>query len=185
MNQEQIENITEKINKGAIGVLPTDTVYGIVASVRHQDAIEQIYRETSRPARKPFIILIGSRVQLKELSIELSAEQETVLNGLWPGPVSVILPVQAPNLDYLHRGMNSLAVRLPDLEWLRTLIEKTGPIVATSANISGQPTPGQISQIKKQLPGLNFYVEGIVQPEPSKLVKIGLDGTLEWLERAG
>lgn len=183
MNQEQIKLVVEKINKGQVGVIPTDTVYGIVSSVFNESSIERIYAECLRPKDKPFIILISCQSQLKNLEVKLNSKQIELVNMLWPGPISIILPNNTDKFSYLHRGMNSLAIRLPDLQFLQKIIDQTGPIVATSANLSGLPTPQNIEDIKKQLPTLDFYVSGKVGTTPSRLVRLSSEGTLEWLDR--
>jgi L-threonylcarbamoyladenylate synthase len=183
MDDQQIEVIRRELVNGGIGVLPTDTVYGIVASVKNAEAIEKIYRLTSRPPNKPFIVLVSSSEQLTSLKLSVTPAQRRVLVELWPGPVSAILAVSDDSFEYLHRGVRSLAVRMPALKWLRALTSLTGPIVATSANLSGRPTPAKIEEIKAQLPGLDFYIEGSVGSTPSKLVKMSEDGSIEYLER--
>lgn len=183
MDKVQLQDIVLKIKSGRIGVIPTDTIYGIVASVRFPESIEKVYRLTKRPQSKPFILLISDTRQLKELGISINDEQRLALSELWPGAVSAILPCVSADMEYLHRGTKTLAVRLPDLRWLRDVVEKTGPIIATSANMSGEPTPDNIADIKTRLPGLDFYVAGETGDRPSKLVKIEKDGAQSWLER--
>jgi L-threonylcarbamoyladenylate synthase len=163
--------------------MPTDTIYGIVASVKFPKAIERIYKLTGRPDAKPFIILVSDLPHLNKLKIEINETQKQVLSSLWPGPVSAILPSPSDSMDYIHRGKKSIAVRMPELQWLRDLISKTGPIVATSANRSGEPTPDNIAEIERSLPDFDFYVGGPVSQEPSRLVRVEIDGSLHWVTR--
>lgn len=163
--------------------MPTDTIYGIIASTKFPDVIERIYKATGRPQNKPFIILVSDLSQLSGLKIEINDAQMQTLSQLWPGPVSAILPCSSEEMRYIHRGKKSIAVRMPDLEWLRHLIDQTGPIVATSANVSGEPTPDNLADIKNSLPNFDFYIDGPVGDKPSELVVIDSDGLLEWLER--
>jgi tRNA A37 threonylcarbamoyladenosine synthetase subunit TsaC/SUA5/YrdC len=93
------------------------------------------------------------------------------------------LPTENDQLSYLHRGSNSLAIRLPDNQSLRAFLLKTGPIVATSVNRSGQPFLKTIDEIKRTIPGLDFYIEGPATDQPSRLVRLGASGELEWLSR--
>jgi len=173
----------EAIRNGAVGVMPTDTIYGVVASVRFPEALERIYEVKGRPKNKQMIHLISSLKQLKELGIKLNQAQQDSLNGVWPGPVSVILESD-DTLPTSHGGTFTIAVRLPNKTELIDALEKTGPVVATSANVSGEPTPQNIEEIKTQLPGLDFYIEGVVGSTPSRLARMHTDGTLEYLERS-
>lgn len=181
MNQEQLQELIANIKAGQTGVMPTDTIYGIVASVKFPEAIERIYELTGRPKDKPFIVLVADPSGLDEFKIEVSEAQQESLDRLWPGPVSVILPCPSAEMEYIHRGKQSIALRVPDLPWLESLLKETGPIIATSANPPGQPTPDNLPEIKQSLPGLDFYVEGQVSDTPSKLVKLDPDGGLNRL----
>lgn len=176
--------LAEKISSGAICVLPTDTVYGLVATTDQPEIIEKIYDMKGRSSNKPFIILISDISQLDTFLIDITDKQTASLNKLWPGPVSVILPCPDESFAYLHRGVKSLAFRVPDQLWLRELINKTGPIIATSANKSGLPLYQNINEIMKQLPKADFYIEGKVGNSPSRLAKIDKDGSIEWVERS-
>jgi len=183
MDKVQMKELADSIKAGKVGVLPTDTIYGICASALDRRAVEKVYERTRRPSSKPFITLISHLDQLKHLNIQLNSVQLNALKKVWPGPVSAIFNCPSRIHHYLHRGGNSLAVRLPQTEWLRELITLAGPIIATSANMSGQPTSDIIDEIKVQIPGLDFYVAGPVGSEPSKLVVVDDDGLFQWLER--
>lgn len=183
MKLSDFEFIVDKIQSGAAGVLPTDTIYGIAASTDLPEAVERIYEVKGRPHDKPFIILISSIDQLRGFSITLNEAQIAALEKIWPGAVSVILPCPNEEFTYLHRGKQSLAFRLPHLTWLQELINATGPIIATSANQAGQVMPKSMDEIMRQLPGLEFYIDGPTNDEPSKLARLMDDGTIRLVVR--
>lgn len=184
MDIKTIVKLADRIKSGKAGVIPTDTVYGLIVDALKPELVESLYILTGRPTTKPFIILIGSLAQLDLLGIEPSVNQKESASNIWPGPVSIIFDCPRTEMEYLHRGNYSLAVRLPNQPWLRTLVNKTGPLIATSANPSGVPTSKSIKEIKKQLPGLDFYIEGETSDTPSKLVKISNDGSMQWISRS-
>jgi L-threonylcarbamoyladenylate synthase len=184
MNEVQINSAVQLIRDGKVGVIPTDTIHGISAKADDPALIEQIYRIKGRPHSKPFVILINDVRHLNQFGIKLSGAHLKALESVWPGPVSAILPCPGKEFEYLHRGRKSLAFRLPKLDWLRGLIAQTGPIIATSANLSGETTHSSIEKIKQQLPGLDFYLEGEVSGTPSKLVILQADGSLKTLPRS-
>lgn len=165
---------TQILKKGGVGVLATDTLYGIVASAFSKSAVERIYRLKGRDENKPFIILISSSLDLKKFGVSLSREQKTFLESVWPGPVSVILSVPEKKFEYLHRGTKSLAFRLPKNKKLQELLKKTGPLVAPSANPQGQ-TPAKNIFIAKKYFGdsIDFYVAGgSREGKPSAVVSL-------------
>lgn len=183
MKSKEINSAGEAILDGSVGVIPTDTIYGVVASVFNEESIERVYKETGRPTGKPFIILVSGYEQIEDLKIAITDKQRAVLQTLWPGPVSVILDTYNEAAAYLHRGKNSLAVRLPGSKWLKELVERTGPMIATSANKAGLPTPDKLEEIKRQLPNLDFYYDGPVGKTASKLVSLDKDGNIKEFPR--
>ena len=149
-------NTIAVLKKGGIGVMPTDTIYGIVGSALKRKTVERIYKLRKRNKKKPMIILIGSLNQLGIFGIEPTTTTLRHLKQFWPGRVSVVLATSEmrqatwrKKWKYLHRGINSLAFRLPKLLWLRKLLVKTGPLVAPSANLEGKPPAKTIKKAKR------------------------------------
>jgi L-threonylcarbamoyladenylate synthase len=127
-----------------IGILPTDTLYGLVTSALDPVAVEKIYELKKRQSNKPLIILISSRAELQQFDISVDEKLTTELNKYWPGPVSIVLPLPddvgtRAKWQYLHRGTNTLAFRLPNNPELVAFLKQHGPIVAPSANPEGLP----------------------------------------------
>ena len=161
------KKIIDILKKGGIGVLPTDTIYGLVGLALDKEAVERIYKVRKRDSRKPFIILINSLKDLDIFSVKINGRTEDFLKKIWPGPVSVILPISDERQEtkdkfrYLHRDTGTLAFRLPKNFAFRTILKKTGPLVAPSANIAGQPSAFIIKEAKKYFGGsVDFYVDG-------------------------
>jgi L-threonylcarbamoyladenylate synthase len=171
---EVSEEVIDKLKIGGIGVSSTDTIYGVIGSALSEETVERIYEIKEREKDKPFIILISSPEDLKTFGIPLTDKLEEFLNKVWPGPVSVILPCENENFRYLHRGNNSLAFRLPEPDWLKELIEKTGPLVAPSANKEGKPPAETIEEAKKYFSEeVDFYLDkGLVSSKPSILIEV-------------
>ena len=166
--------VADMLRAGAVGVLPTDTVYGIVGSALRKDAVEKIYRLRRRDLRKPMIILIASARELARFGIAPAAAQREVLRRVWPGKVSVVLPCLGRKFGYLHRGTRSLAFRVPDAAWLRRLLAATGPLVAPSANFEGGPPAKTVSAARRYFKDrVAFYGDvGRLDSRPSTLISI-------------
>lgn len=162
------------LKNGGIGVLPTDTIYGLVGSARNRQIVEKIYKLRKRKPNKPFIILISSFTDLKLFNVSLSAVEKGILEKIWPGKVSVILKCPDEKFSYLHRGTNTLAFRLPHDKNLINILEKTGPLVAPSVNLEGKPPAETIEKAKEYFgEQVEFYVDaGKLSSEPSTLIKI-------------
>jgi L-threonylcarbamoyladenylate synthase len=149
------------LKTNGIAVFPTDTLYGVVGSALSKKTVERIYRLKGRDENKPFIILVSSYKDLEIFGVTLSLEQKKFLTSVWPGPVSVILPCPFKKFEYLHRGSKTLAFRMPKNKALQTLLRKTGPLVAPSANPQGEAPAETIVEAKAYFSNqVDAYVAG-------------------------
>ncbi len=156
-----IEEIASSISTGGVGILPTDTIYGLVGSALHSDAIERIYDLKQRDPKKPFIVLIADMLDLEQFGIVLSERLVVQLEQYWPGPYSIVLPTIDDQFEYLSRGTDTIAFRLPDNDELRELIRLVGPLVAPSANVEGLPPAENVREARGYFgTDVDFYVEG-------------------------
>ena len=90
------------LQNGGLVVLPTDTLYGLCASVYDKKAIDKIYRIKERDKKKPLILLIHSLEDLKKIDIKLNKDQAKFLEKIWPGAVSVLLSCKNSKFKYIH-----------------------------------------------------------------------------------
>lgn len=164
--------IADVLRQGGVGVIPTDTIYGIVGPASEKKTVERIYKLRKRNPEKPFIILISAVSDLKKFGVKMDKYHQAFLKEAWPGPISVILAAPDKKLAYLHRGKKSLAFRLPSQAALRALIKKTGPLVAPSANWEGERPARTIKEAQKFFgPDVEFYMDaGRVVGKASTLI---------------
>ncbi len=164
----------------AVAVIPTDTVYGIVARAVDQAAVERLYTIKQRD-QKPGTVIAANVDQLVDLG--LKRRYLKAVEQFWPGAVSVVIPVADPALAYLHRGKASLAVRIPDDAKLQQLLVQTGPLITSSANQPGQPPAVNIAQARDYFGGaVDVYQDGGDQSnqQPSTIIRI-VDDAIEVL----
>ena len=164
------------LTPGSIAVIPTDTVYGVVARAADPAAVSRLY-ELKRRENKPGTLVGANIDQLVELGIK--RRYLTAVEQFWPGAVSVIIPC-GPELGYLHQGKNSLAIRIPKYEWLSSLLEKTGPLVTSSANQPGEPPATTIAEAKAYFgDDVDWYEDGgEINREPSTVIQV-IDDAIE------
>jgi len=177
------KDIAPILKLGGVGVIPTDTLYGIVGSALDKKTVERVYQLRKRELSKPMIILIPSLSDLKKFGIILSSSQKKILGEVWPAKVSVIFECKLKKWEYLHRGQKTLAFRFPADEELVSLLKKVGPLVAPSANLSGKKPAETYLEAKKYFgEDVDFYVDcGKLKSKPSTLVEFGKDGKLKIL----
>jgi L-threonylcarbamoyladenylate synthase len=168
------KKIVKILKEGGIGVLPTDTIYGLVGSALKKETVERIYKVRKRERKKPFIILISDPQDLKIFGIKIKPFQKELIKKFWPGPYSLIFDCKSKKFEYLHRGKKSLALRVPKPEWLRKILKEVGPLVAPSANLAGMPQSKTIREAKKYFGGnVDFYFDaGKIDKKPSTLIDI-------------
>lgn len=173
------------LNDGGVGVIPTDTIYGIVGLALNKKVVERIYRLRKRNLKKPMIILIGSIRDLNLFGIKIGTKTKNILSKIWPNKVSIILPCLAEasceggpcknrKFLYLHRGTGSLAFRLPKNKKLVALLKITGPLVAPSANWEGCEPSETIEGAQRYFGDkIGFYIDvGTKKSKPSTLIKL-------------
>ncbi len=161
------------LKEGAIGVIPTDTIYGICTSAFNKKSVEKVYKLRKRNPNKPCIILISSFDDLKKFNVKLNSWQRKILKKLWPGKISVILSCPYKELFYLHRGTNSLSFRFPKDKLILNILKISGPLIAPSANWEGYEPAKNIKEAKKYFKNKVFYLDrGNLISKPSTLIDL-------------
>lgn len=186
ISDKKLNKIIDILKNDGVGVLPTDTLYGLVGSAFSEKAVERIYKIKGRNDKKPFIILIGSISALEKFDFVLDHDFKNDLKQFWPGKNSIILSLPKESLkkfEYLHRGLNSLAFRFPNKESLVELLRKTGPLVAPSANPEEKNPAENVAKAKEYFGDkVDFYLaEGLLNSEPSNLIKFEDSGEIKIL----
>jgi L-threonylcarbamoyladenylate synthase len=124
-SEDVLDEIAEVLRAGGVALLPTDTIYGLHALAQDESAVARIRSMKERGDDKPFVVIASSTEQLERLGVTIPV----ALREIWPAPLTAILA----------SGEKTIAARIPDLPWLRSLLSRTGPLVSTSANRSGEP----------------------------------------------
>ncbi|HUY85201.1 MAG TPA: L-threonylcarbamoyladenylate synthase [Candidatus Dormibacteraeota bacterium] len=174
--------VAKLLKPGAVGVIPTDTVYGLVARAADQTAVERLHDIKGR-AGKPGTIIAADIKQLEELG--LKHRYLKAVEQFWPAAVSVVIPNADPALDYLRQGETGLAVRLPADTKLRRLLGQTGPLATSSANPTGQPPAATAKQARAYFGDkADFYEDGgdLSKRAPSTVIRI-VDDAIEVLRQ--
>ena len=160
---------------GAVGVIPTDTLYGVVARASDEAAVQRLYQLKSRE-HKPGTIIAASIDQLVSLGIK--RRYLTAVEQFWPGAVSVEIP---HHITYLNQGTGRQAFRIPDDPELCKLLEKTGPLQTSSANLPGEKPAATVAEAKAYFGDtVDFYVDGgdLSGREPSTIIRV-IDDAIE------
>lgn len=159
----------------AVGVIPTDTLYGVVARASDEAAVSRLYALKQRE-QKPGTVIAASIDQLAALGIK--RRYLTAVEQFWPGAISVEIP---HGLNYLNQGTGRQAFRIPDDAALLSLLETTGPLQTTSANQPGEAPANTVAEARHYFgETVDFYVDGgdLSGNEPSTIIRI-VDDAIE------
>ncbi len=167
------KEIKDKLKKGAVGIIPTDTLYGIVGSAVIPATVERIYKVRKRTPSKPMIVLLPSISALRIFGVKLPARLRTVVNRFWPGKVSIVFECSDKKFRHIHRGNKTIAFRVPDNPKIIKVLKRTGPLVAPSANPQGAHPSASVKEAFDYFDdAVDFYVDsGRLYGKPSTLIR--------------
>lgn len=182
MNKEILYCVT-KLNNREIILYPTDTVWGIGCDATNEIAVTKIYSIKEREESKSLVILVSNIEMLKQYVKEIPLSVINVLKKATK-PTTVIYNNPKGLAKNVVAKDNTIAIRIAQDEFCQKLIQKFGkPIVSTSANISGIPTPSTFKDIDASILAKVDYVVNLYQDKindsPSRIIKISDNGELE------
>ncbi|MCM8757498.1 MAG: L-threonylcarbamoyladenylate synthase [Candidatus Omnitrophica bacterium] len=153
IDEKKIKKVAEILTKGGLVIIPTDTVYGIVANSKDESVIKKLYEIKKRPLDKPFTIIIERKERIDEFSKIVPKTAYKLIDKFWPGALTVIIPKE---------DGTSVGLRMPNHPFiLRLLGELDFPLVCPSANLSEKKPPSNLEEALKDLDGLvDLAVDG-------------------------
>lgn len=164
------EDLVSVLQNGGVAILRTDTLYGIVCRADNEQAVNRIYELKHRDEAKSPIVLIADQSQLYTPPTDI---MQPALDMMWPGPYSIIMPApSAPR--WIIRGNQSVAYRIPAHDDLRYLLRQTGPLIAPSANLEGDPPALTVEQAVAYFgEAVDIYADGgeVTDTKPSTLLR--------------
>jgi L-threonylcarbamoyladenylate synthase len=159
-----------KLQQSQVAVIRTDTLYGLVTKAGDREAVEKVYELKGRDFTKPCIVLVASKEEIGQYGTvveEISAQ--------YSGAVTIVVP-KTIEPDWVTRGGSTAAYRIPKDETLQILLRETGPLIAPSANLEGQPPARNIEEAKRYFGDkVDYYIDGGEVPEttqPSKIIEV-------------
>ena len=174
-----IDKVIKTLSNGGLVVMPTDTIYGICAKASDQAAASKLYKIKNR-SKKPGTLIAASIDQLVDLGIKRRYLKP--IEHFWPGAVSVVIPTGF-GLKYLDHGVGTLAMRVVADLTLTKILEQTGPLLTTSANLPDQPPANTIKEAKQYFGDkIDLYIDGgdLSGQEPSTVIRV-VDDAIEIL----
>lgn len=149
--EEAIEAASLAIQRGGLVVLPTDTVYGIAADAFDHEAVAGLLAAKGRGRQMPPPVLVSAASTLDALAVRIPGYARALVEEFWPGPLTLVCHQQSSLQWDLGETRGTVAVRMPDHEITREILERTGPLAVSSANKTGQPAAADADQAEEML----------------------------------
>ena len=156
-----IEDVVSAIEAGRPAIIPTDTVYGLVATPYQEEPVRRLYRLKGREEAQPTALVVADLDLLLECVPELRGRAARIASQLLPGPYTLILPNPAERYRWLNGTTpDRIGVRVPELSGdARAVLDRVGAVAATSANLPGAPEPRTLAdvpaELRSQVPALD------------------------------
>lgn len=178
---DRSDEILRRIKQGQVFVTPTDTAYGLGASLEDTEAVRRVFEIKNRSPEKSIPVLMDRQDLGDEFT--LTDVERRAIEVFWPGALTLVLTVKNPEQypDGVTRE-RTIAVREPAYELLLALLRKAGPVTGTSANKSGDPTPGSPEEIDPAvLDAVDFVLKGSEAPGDGSTVAEWNEKQDEWI----
>lgn len=148
------------LDSGGLVAFPTDTVYGLAANINNPAAIDMIFVAKKRPHDKAIPVLLAGIEDLEKVSIDIPEMALNLAAAFWPGALTLVVP-KHPNLPPNLSGESTVGARVPDHDFVLSLLKVTGPLAVSSANISEELSPLDATSVLVQLGGrIHLIIDG-------------------------
>ena len=146
-----IEAASLAVRRGELVVLPTDTVYGLGADAFDPAAVRRLLKAKGRGPEMPPPVLVSAATTLDALAVGIPGYARALVDHFWPGPLTLVCTQQSSLQWDLGDTRGTVAVRMPDHELVLEILERTGPLAVSSANITGRPPAADADAAEEML----------------------------------
>lgn len=186
--EEDIKNALEVLRRGGTILYPTDTVWGIGCDARNKEAVAKVFKIKQRAEYKSMVVLVADEAMINRHVKDVPPIAWELIDAA-EEPLTIIYPDGRMLAEKLIAADGSIGIRLVKDEFCKTLIHKFGkPIVSTSANISGEPTPTSFHEIKLDILNqvdyiVNYRQKEINNTKPSSIIKVAMNGQIKVIRK--
>lgn len=164
---EVVRTAAEAIRRGELVAFPTETVYGLAADALNPKTVARVFEVKGRPANNPLPVQVASERDIPRVAADIPEVAAELIRRFMPGPLTIVLRASPDLSDLVTAGTGTVGIRIPDHPVALDLLRLAGtPIVAPSANPSGEPPPTSAEEVLAYLGG---RIEYILDAGPSRL----------------
>lgn len=186
--EEEIKAALEVLKKGGTLLYPTDTVWGIGCDARNKEAVHKLFKIKERAEYKSMVVLVCDEKMLNRYVKEVPEIAWELIEAA-DSPLTIIYPDGRMLAESLIAADGSVGIRIVKDDFCRDLIHRFGkPLVSTSANVSGEPSPTSFSDIKLDILNKVDHIVNLRQHEvsdtkPSTIIKVSMNGEIKILRK--
>ena len=204
MYTEECKRAVEVLRSGGVLLYPTDTVWGLRCDATDPEAVARIFRIKNRSDSKSLVLLASDLdmvaryvKEIPEMAVQLVEVNDRPMTIIYPGAIAADAPAESekPVADRYRLAHNvvaedcSVGIRIPKMDFCIEMVRRLGrPIVSTSANISGEPTPKNFSEISQQIrDAVDYTVDPALEKgatgQSSSIIMVGLDSSIKIIRK--
>lgn len=160
VSAKDIEFVCKIINQGGVVAFPTETVYGVGVKFGSKEALDRLMEAKNRDYSKAITLMVADKKEIEKFAF-MSVDAQKIIQHFMPGMITLILK-KKPSVDStMTNGKETIGIRIPDSEYVLSLLRKVGPMLVTSANLSNHPNTTSTQEVLEQLDGrIDLIVDG-------------------------
>ena len=158
--ENQMNEICDVIQKGGIVAFPTETVYGVGIHFDDEEALERLMEAKNRDYSKAITLMVADKADISQYAY-ISPQAQKMIDQFMPGMITLIFKKKESVRDSMTNGKSTIGIRIPDSEFVLSLLKKIGPMLVTSANLSQHSNTTPTQEVLNQLDGrIDLVVDG-------------------------
>lgn len=158
--ENQMNEICDVIQKGGIVAFPTETVYGVGIHFNDEEALERLMEAKNRDYSKAITLMVADKKDISQYAY-ISPQAQKMIDQFMPGMITLIFKKKESVRDSMTNGKSTIGIRIPDSEFVLSLLKKVGPMLVTSANLSQHSNTTSTQEVLNQLDGrIDLVVDG-------------------------
>ena len=158
--ENQMNEICDVIQKGGIVAFPPETVYGVGIHFDDEEALDRLMEAKNRDYSKAITLMVADKKDISQYAY-ISPQAQKMIDQFMPGMITLIFKKKESVRDSMTNGKSTIGIRIPDSEFVLSLLKKVGPMLVTSANLSQHSNTTSTQEVLNQLDGrIDLVVDG-------------------------
>lgn len=160
IDQKDIHMVCQTIKNGGVVAFPTETVYGLGVKFNSSKALDKLMEAKNRDYSKAITLMVADKSDIEQYAY-VSDKAKKIIQAFMPGMLTLVFQKKECVDDVMTNGKKTIGIRIPDSEYVLSLLKRVGPMLVTSANLSNHPNTTSTKEVLEQLNGrIDMIVDG-------------------------